>query len=506
MSDLAALERELSAILRQDFSAFVRQVFKTVDPGTSYQGNWHIDLMCEYLMALYERKLDKRGLIINVPPRSLKSIICSVALPAYILGHNPSELIVCGSYSQALAFEFSTKTRVVMQQPWYQACFPETVLRSDQNEKKQFDTTKQGRRQAVSVGATLTGFGGNFNILDDPVNPQQAQSDIERENANTWYKETWWSRLNDKKNGIRLLIMQRLHERDTTGYLLAEQAEDYEHLSIPALAEVRTVYDMGGVFKVREKGDILHPEREGPKEIAEAKRALGEYGFAGQYQQRPAPVGGGILKSHWWRKWPEKQLPPIEYIIQSYDTAYTEAHLKNPTPSYSARTTWGIFKDTRNDEASYKMILLENWHEQVEYFVLRQNAKKSWEMYKDFPGCLLIEAKASGLALISDLSAIPLPVRTYTPKRYEDKVVRAHRAAPYLESGLVYYTDEHSRYKEVIDEVATFPVGASDDYTDTVTQAINFVVNGMWLDHPDNDDDEDERDPHAFKQRRGYGA
>src|ERR1700722_1234656 len=246
------------ALLRTRLAAFTQKTFRTVDPGTPYLHNWHVDLISEYLEACTRREVTR--LIINIRPRSLKSVSVSIAWPAWLLGKNPSERIVAASYSDRLALKHSVDCRLVLQSEWYRRVFPSVILTGDQNEKSKFVTTARGQRFATSVGGSATGEGGGILIVDDPLNPLQAASKVMREAANNWFDQTFYSRLDNKENGVIVVVMQRLHAEDLTGHLLGTGG--WEHLCIPAVAEVRTLIDFGRVKRTREPGDLLHPERE----------------------------------------------------------------------------------------------------------------------------------------------------------------------------------------------------------------------------------------------------
>lgn len=294
MNQIETSERN-EAFLRRDLPIFTERVFTHVDPGAKYLHNWHIDLIAQYLLACQEG--DIKRLIINIPPRHMKSISVAVAFPAWLLGHNPSEQIMCASYSQTLSESHSLNCRLVIESDWYKCVFPETRIVDDQNTKRKFVTTHRGFRVATSVGGTATGEGGNFLIVDDPISADNARSSIMREEANTWFDRTFSTRLNDKKKGCIIVIMQRLHEEDLTGHLLEKGG--WEHLCLPLIAEEDSVIEKGTCRKFRQTGDLLHPERMGPEEIQMEKIALGAYGFAGQYQQRPSPEGGGKFRREW---------------------------------------------------------------------------------------------------------------------------------------------------------------------------------------------------------------
>ncbi len=285
----------LEALLRTDLSFFTHKVFKTVDPSAIYLHNWHIDLIAEYLKACQCGDITR--LIINIPPRHLKSISVAVSFPAWLLGHNPSEKIMCASYSQELSYKHSLDCRLVVESQWYKDTFPESVIVSDQNTKRKFVTTQRGHRIATSVGGTATGEGANFLIVDDPLSAMQGQSDVMRSTANSWFEQTFSSRLNDKKKGVIIIIMQRLHQDDLTGYLLKKGG--WDHLCLPMIAEKDEVLEKGVIRVCRTTGEYLHKERMGDKELESEKLALGSYAFSGQYQQRPSPEGGGEFRREW---------------------------------------------------------------------------------------------------------------------------------------------------------------------------------------------------------------
>ncbi|MCL2673669.1 MAG: terminase, partial [Alphaproteobacteria bacterium] len=201
---------------------------------STYLDNWHIDVVCNAIWDMYAGNNNR--LIVNIPPRSMKSIICSVALPAFLLGHNPKASIICASYSDELAAKFANDCRNVMLSDWYCGLFPFTRLHKSRRAVTDFETTRGGGRLATSIGGTLTGRGGDWIIIDDPLKPIEAFSDLQREKVNEWYGSTLYSRLNDKNTGKILLIMQRLHQNDLTGHLLASNA-NFKLIRLPAIAE-----------------------------------------------------------------------------------------------------------------------------------------------------------------------------------------------------------------------------------------------------------------------------
>ena len=281
-----------------DFQSFLRMVVATVSPGAQYQHNWHIDAIAAHLEAC--AKGDIKRLIINMPPRMLKSITVSVAWPAWLLGHDAKTRLMVASYAQSLSIKHSLDCRLVMQSPWYQEIFPNTHLAYDQNEKDKFVTTKRGHRIATSVGGAATGEGGNILIVDDPLNPLQAKQRSMREAANQWFDHTFATRLDDKKRGAMVIVMQRLHAEDVSGYLLKKRG--WEHLCLPAIAPAHVHFMCGGFSKIREQGEVLHEAREDAAMLEEMKRELGSANFNAQYQQAPAGDDEGMIKLGWFKR------------------------------------------------------------------------------------------------------------------------------------------------------------------------------------------------------------
>jgi hypothetical protein len=254
-----------------------------------------------------------------------------VAFVAWLLGHNPSEQIVCVSYSQELSNKHAMDCRTVMLAPWYLTLFP-TRLSSERQAVPEFKTTRQGVRLSTSVGGVMTGRGADFIIIDDPLKPEEAFSDLQRQNVNDWFDHTLISRLNDKQNGCIIVITQRLHEDDLVGHLLGQGG--WTLLRLPAIAEedeehlIETPY--GQQRFVRRANEALHPEREPLETLESIKFIQGEYNFAGQYQQQPAPLGGGMVKKEWFLTYTPTELPPkFEMVFQSWDTANKPSELSD---------------------------------------------------------------------------------------------------------------------------------------------------------------------------------
>lgn len=466
---------------------FIPKVFETVDPGSRYLPNWHVDLMAEYLEAAATGSL--RRLLINIPPRYLKSITVSVAWPAWLFGRDPSAQVMAASYAADLALQHSVDCRLVVTSDWYRHRYPRVLLTKDQNEKSRFQTTARGHRIATSVGGSATGSGGNFLIVDDPLNPKQAASDAQREHANTWFDQTFSTRLNDKRTGVIVVVMQRLHERDLTGHLLEQGG--WEHLCIPAVAEGPTVHAFGRFAQspvVRDDGDLLHPDREGPDEIADAQRRLGSYGFAGQYQQRPAPAEGGIIKRWWWRFWQPKgaNLPPVR--VKKADGTWHESHPMDLPEDLSGHLqSWDMaFKDTK--DSAY--VVGQVWAKKgADRFFLDQDREK-----RDFPRTLeAVEAVSrkwpqTKLKLVEDKANGPAVIATLKHKIsglvaesvHGDKEGRLIAASPAVEAGNVYLPHPNVApwVWAFLDEIAAAPNGKYMDQADAFSQAMARLERG----------------------------
>lgn len=443
-------QEAFAALLRLRLAAFTRKTFATVDPGATYLHNWHVDLIAEYLEACTRREIKR--LVINMPPRYLKSVSVSVAWPAWLLGNNPSERIIVSSYSHMLSLKHSTDCRLVIKSDWYRRIFPHVQLAPDQDTKEKFVTTARGMRYAASVGGSVTGEGANFLIVDDPHNPAQALSDVQRQQALTWFDQTFASRLNDKSNGVIVCIMQRLHANDLTGHLLDKGG--WEHLSLPAIAEARTIIDFGRVRVIREPGEVLHAAFEPPEAIERQKIDMGSYAFAGQYQQRPAPAEGGIFKAHWFKRYPAPQ-ETYDRIIQSWDTAIKASQLNDP----SCCTTWGVKKDGYD--------LLQVLVRRLEYPDLKALVLKQAEAFG--PDAVLIEDKASGQQLLQDLRReTKLPVIGILPTA--DKITRASGVSALIEAGKVALPQNAAWLTDYESEMLTFPNAPHADQVDSTTQ------------------------------------
>jgi len=484
---LAQATRELR--LRQDrrrceesLSEFLRGAWRYIDP-SPYVHGWHLDAIAEHLQAVTDG--DIRRLIINVPPRTSKSSLVSVAWPAWVWAQPAEDDLPLGgakvqflfaSYAQSLSMRDSVKMRRLIMSPWYRERWGRRFsLTGDQNAKVRFDNDRGGYRLSTSVGGSLTGEGAAVIVVDDPNNAIEAESDAVRQSTVDWWDNALSTRLNDPKTGAYVIIMQRLHEEDLTGHILTANHEDWTHLMLPMRYEADRCCSTGiGWADPREvEGELLCPERFGDAEVRSLERVLGPYQFAGQMQQRPEPKGGGIFKREWWQEWAEKTFPACNYIIASLDPAYTEKQEND----YSGLTVWGAFADKNRNP---KVILMAAWRDRLAVHDLVLKVAKSCNRFK--VDRLLVEAKASGISVMQELRRLfgsePWSVEGVDPKRL-DKTARAYSVQPLFSDGMIYAPDREWA-DMVIDEMATFPRASHDDLVDSATQALRHLrMNGI---------------------------
>lgn len=451
-------KKEYYALLRHNFALFIHRTFQTVSPGELFLSNWHIEVIAYHLALCRQGKIKR--LLITLPPRSLKSIIASVAFPAFVLGHDPTKQIICVSYSQNLANKLGRDTLIVMHSAWYRTCFTNARLHPKKQSETEFMTTKMGTRVATSVGGTLTGRGGNIIILDDPIKADEATSKTTRENCIEWYRNTLSSRLNNKSEDVMILIQQRLHQEDPAGYVL--EHEDWVHVNLPATAERDEKILIGpNQYHIRKEGDLLHPEREDQQALDRLKQQLGSYNYSAQYQQRPAPQGGGMIQWKWML--PYEHAPKKEdgdLIVQSWDTACKAEDMHD----WSACTTWLIKKN--------QYYLLHVYRKKLLYPALKRIIQTQAKFHH--ADQLLIEDKSAGTSLIQDLrQSSSLNITAIVPK--DDKQTRMMMATPVIESGRVHVPNDAPWLADFHSELVLFPNSRDDDQIDCVSQFLLWV-------------------------------
>jgi predicted phage terminase large subunit-like protein len=454
--ELLAADRALLHFLRTDFTVFLEKTFHTVSPGQIFHPNWHLDAIA-YALQRVVRGETKR-LIILVPPRNLKSIAASVALPAYLLGQDPAQRIICVSYSSDLANKHARDCRAVMMAPWYQAAFPRTRLDSAKNAEAEFATTQRGFRLSTSTGGTLTGRGGHILIVDDPLKPADAQSELRRQDCQQWYTNTLLSRLDDKVNGAIIVVMQRLHLDDLAGYLMAQGG--WEVLELPAIAEAPQIIPVGpGRVHHRLIGEVLHPAREPLAVLNQLRAEMGSYDFSAQYQQAPVPSGGNMIRWEWFRIVKDPPIREGSFLVQSWDTASTTSELADYSVGITARV------DKTGD-----VFILDIVRGRWGFPDLLREVQKAYDCHR--PRSILVEDHGSGIGLIQTLRERRLPLIGVKPTG--DKVMRMHPHTATLETGKVFVKAGAPWIDDFRTEVLAFPHGRHDDQVDALSQLMTW--------------------------------
>jgi predicted phage terminase large subunit-like protein len=456
--------QEYATLLRHDLRTFLERAFYEVNPHANFISGQYIDLMAAILEQCRTGKIKR--LILNLPPRTLKSHAASVAFPAWLLGHDPAKQIICASYGQDLADKHARDCRTLMNSAFYRGLFPRAELSSDRVAVNDFLTTAQGFRMATSVGGVLTGRGADILILDDILKPDDALSETRRKAANDWYFNTLLSRLNSKENGVIILVMQRLHEEDLVG--VVTEVEPWEVLSLPAIAEEDECIPFEGFLGIdrfiRKAGEALHPERDSVETYRRIREAVGEYNFQSQYQQNPLSREGGVIKKEWLQylephEWPQQ----FDYILQSWDTASKNGEKNN----YSVCTTWGT-----HDTNFY---LIDVLRKRFNFPELKRAVLDRFAQHN--PEKVLIEDKGSGTSLIQELKSeyTIWCLEAYTPKQGSDKLMRLDAQSIKFESGRVYLPKQAPWVDEYVREITGFPGSKYDDQVDSTSQALEFL-------------------------------
>jgi predicted phage terminase large subunit-like protein len=413
-------------------------------------------------------KSEVTRLIVNVPPRSGKSLLATIFFPCWVWLRNPAERFMFASYSSTLSTKHSIDRRAVLRSRWYQRNWGDIVkFADDLNQKNGFANTQRGEMIATSVGASATGRGGNFLLADDLINPQQANSDLEREHGIRWFDETYSTRLDDKRQGRMIVIEQRTHLADLTGHLLEQGG--WTHVSLQAIAERKTtiIFPRSHKTLVREENDELWPAREGHAELGAAKVRLGQFAYDAQYMQAPVSREGNLIKLDWMNATYRVIPARFDSIVLSLDTAYKTA----ASNDYSAAVVIGVLRKPR-DGSPPGYYLLDAWRGKVEFAALKRKVvelQKTWRSH-----AVLVEDAASGQSLIQELrSGTRLPIKAIKPDR--DKYERVTAITPVLEARRLLLPEAAWWREDFIAELTSFPAGAHDDWCDALAMALNHL-------------------------------
>ncbi len=407
-----------------------------------------------------------KRLIINMPPRHTKSEFASFLLPSWMVGRRPDLKIIQTTHTTELAIRFGRKAKTLMDSPEYKEVF-KTRLREDSQAAGKWETEQGGEYYAAGVGSAITGRGADLLIIDDPHSEQDAMNVTALERAYEWYTSGPRQRL--QPGGAIVVVMTRWNMKDLTGMLLKSQKElksdKWEIIEFPAILP---------------SNKPVWPEYWKKEELEGVKASISVGKWNAQWMQNPTAEEGAIIKREWWKVWEKDAIPPLQHIIQSYDTAF----LKKETADYSAITTWGVFQP--NDDSPPNLILLDALKDRLEFPELRKTALEQYRYWN--PETVIIESKASGLPLTYELRKMGIPVINYTPSKGNDKHARVNAVAPLFESGVIWAPD-HKFAEEVIEECASFPYGDHDDLVDSMTQAVMRFRQGGFVTHPDDEKD-----------------
>lgn len=456
--DRAAMQSALHQALRQDFRSFARKAFAVVSPDLPFKPNWHVDAIAHALERCVSGEVKR--LLITLPPRHGKSILCSVALPAFILGRDPTQRIICASYAQDLSAKFGRDTRAVMQQPWYAQAFPNTVLSGEKQNETELMTTARGGRLSTSVGGTLLGRGGKFIVIDEAMKAEEALSDAKRAAVTSWFDATVTSRLDPKEDGVIIVVMQRLQVDDLAGHLLAKG--NYQHLNLPAIApsEAEIATGWGRSYR-RKAGEVLHPGLASAAALKAIEAEIGSFMFSALYQQEPVPLDGALIKWSWFQTYDEEPTrQERDRIIQSWDTAMTPGD----SADYSACTTWL--------QRGNHYYLLDVLRDRLDYPSLKSRIVSHRERWS--AKTLLIEDTASGKSLIQDLRRAPNMPQPIAIKVKGDKVTRLVAVSAMIEAKQVFLPKQAPWLADFRSEMLQFPKGRYDDQVDSLSQFLNW--------------------------------
>jgi predicted phage terminase large subunit-like protein len=469
----ASLKREKAQV---DFAKFVKEMW----PGF-IDGRHH-----KVMAKVFEQiaRGEKKRVIINMPPRHTKSEFASFLLPAWFLGKYPGKKIIQTSNTAELAVGFGRKVRNLVDSEQYAKIFPNVNLRSDSKAAGRWATNSGGEYFAIGVGGTVTGKGADLLIIDDPHSEQEAAlaatSPEIFDKVYEWYTSGPRQRL--QPGGSIVVVMTRWSKKDLTGRIIQssidkEGNDDWEVIDFPAILP---------------SGNPLWPEFWSLEELLALQSELPAGKWNAQYQQSPTSEEGAIVKRDWWKIWEPDRPPVCEFIIQSWDTAFT----KSERSDYSACTTWGVFyKDENPNDPN--VILLDAFKKRMEFPELKE---KAFNHYKEWePDAFIVEAKASGAPLIFELRAMGIPVSEFTPSRGNDKMVRINSVSDLFASGKVWAPG--TRWAdELIEEMAAFPNSDHDDLVDSTTQALIRFRKGGFLRLNTDEDDE----PLRFRRKMAY--
>lgn len=482
---LASMDRdELRAaakaeLMRKRLRYFAMNAWPAIEPATKLKWSWHLDVICDHLEAAYRGEITR--LIINVPPRSLKSYLCSVVFPAWVWLNDPSRSFISASGRQQLAFRDALRTRTLIQGPWFQDTFkPAWGFKPGNKKISEYETTELGVRFSTSVGGGVTGNGASIFMIDDPLEQKHIDSEAHRQAAWNFVHEIAHTRLNNPDTDAIILIMQRLCEDDPCG-IVDKPGHGWEHLKLPlAYAGEKLETCLGPYDPRTEIGEPLNPARRGRDAIAKLQATMDPFNFAGQYQQEPYPEGGGIFEQEWWQHYSLADVPPLdqaEVLIQSWDLAFKDTKGSD----FVVGQVWGLW--------GTDMFLLDQVRGRLSFTATQDAIDR---MSRKWPEARvrLIEDKANGPAVMDALGK-KYPMIPIEPRG--SKTARARAVTGAIRAGQVHipHADDATWVRGFIKEATAFPRGKHDDQVDAATQAIDYLdqfVGSELIAPPDEED------------------
>ena len=472
---LALTEAKKTLELREKaqdyFMPFAHHVYENFIEGR------HHRIIAEKLEKVARGEIKR--LIINMPPRHSKSEFASFLMPAWFLGRNPKLKIIQATHNTELAVRFGRKVRHLIDDPAYKDIFPDTNLKEDNKGAGKWQTSAGGEYFAAGVGAAVTGRGADLFVIDDPHSEQDAMSESAFDNAYEWYTSGPRQRL--QPGGAIIIVMTRWGKKDLTGRLMAAQGSDI-------MADQWEVVEFPAILP---SDKPLWPEFWEKEALLGIKASLPVGKWNAQWQQTPTTSESAIVKREWWQPWEKEEIPPVKYILQSYDTAFS----KKESADYSAITTWGIFEPEEGGPDN--IVLLDAQRGRWNFPELKETAYNEYEYWE--PDMVLVEAKATGTPLIDELRLRGIPALGFAPGKGRDKVTRMHMVAPLFEAGVVWAPVDKKFADEVIEEVVSFPNGDHDDFCDSMTLALMRFRQGGFVSLLGEDEEHDE-----YRPRREY--
>ncbi len=461
MTDLSpGLSRAfLDAVLRRDLVHFADIAFRELNSGAALKESWHHRAIAAALQDVYEGRTKR--LLITMPPRSLKSHLVSVAGPAWLCGHDPTQKVLTVSHGIDLAVSFGNQWRQLVLAPWYRRVFGNTAIKGKKNKESEAHLTRGGYRLNFGANGPITGRGADLIIVDDPMKAQDAHSNTERLKLSRWFDETLVSRLNDKQNGAIIVVMQRLHIDDLAAHLLEKGG--WKHLDLPAIAPCNMAVELGRgeVFQFVE-GMALQPEREPHPVLDQLKADMGRGAFSAQYLQNPVPFEGNVIKIGDFGR----DAPGCSTSDPTDDTTFLSVDCAggtSETSDYTVVQTWRTIDG--------QLFLIDQRRGRWVYPELKAQVME--ESKKHGEPRILIENASSGISLIQELKK----ERGFAPisiKPDGNKLQRLDQALPMIESGKVHLPKSAPWLDAFETETKSFPGVKHDDQVDAMTQAINW--------------------------------